>query len=97
MPSRSNSLTTCAADAAAGWCGVGHRFCSQQAAERSGEGYVGLPLPCVHRDADAGACDIGAARNDLALLDGVIERAAVDDDVGRLPGNEAPRDAPDGP
>jgi len=65
----------------------------QRAPERFGRRHVGLGRALAHGDADAGARDVGAAAHDLALLDQLVERLAVDDDeIGRLAGVQTPRE-----
>lgn len=47
--------------------------------ERFGCGDVGLGRALAYGNADAGAREIGAARQYLALFDQIVDRIAVDD------------------
>ena len=78
-------------DAAAGGRGVAHAPCREQRLlERFGRGHIRFGRALAHGDADPGAREVGATRNDLALFDELVDgRAVGQENVGGLPGVEA--------
>ncbi len=78
-------------DAAARRRGVSDGLCrDQRASQRFGRRHVGPGRALAHRDADAGAREVGTASHDLALPDERVDRRAVgQEDVNRLTALEA--------